>query len=519
MIVNRFTPLNSHPVSPIAERAYTLSPSWIVNDFPAPEPTAPLPRPECLTITPPPSDIKPPSIPPKIPLDTEPEPTFSRNADYLPLFPSPPQDALPTWGKPGTPGPVQIYLPPTPPDYIAFPWPDHPPPIPPRPQASAQGMLHTRIPSPCLHLTPPMPDYPPPPPQEQFQRLSQTAHASETSALPVSSASLPTPASSILELPSPPTTEARQTPTRPSPGALARKSLDFLRAAPTSAFQPSTTILSAANNNSDASNSSSSSKTSTSTSTIPTPQSPPTSIPSLKDTSNIPLETLTSHAQAQVTQARTLFDLVSQRLTPGENIWINDTISDTETAVREILVLTEGLRVDRQTKNGKLGLKTQFKWMMRDSRKAKEKRERLVLCNASLGGVLVRLQGVYSTLHVNNETAQLEEKAELGPSEPANVNGSTQRPTSTLHVAEPESPPWDLKMELQDAGMEVVVDEPVPGKEERSPSRFETQSPTPTISTGVSMQGSLGSAPSIVTLDHELLDMLSWRWAQGQSMR
>ncbi|RDW64437.1 uncharacterized protein DSM5745_09848 [Aspergillus mulundensis] len=481
MIVNRFTPLNSHPVSPIPERAYTQTPSWIGNDLPDLEPAV-HPRPDCLTITPPPSDITSPPIPPKIPLDTEQGPSISRDADYLPLFPSPPQASRPTWMvHDKTPGPVHIVVPPIAPEYLAFPGPDYPL-LPPRPQAPGQCVLHTRIPSPSLHITPPMPDHPRPS-QGQPHRPTQTAYASGASAL---------------------------------------------RAAPTSAFH-SPSMLSSPSNHSNSSNSSAASTTSTSILSLPTPQSPPTSTPSPKDISNLPLPALTSHVQTQISQARHLFDLVSHRLTPGENIWISKTISDTEVAMREILILTEGLRIDRQTKKGKLGLKTQLKWMMRDSRKAKEKRERLVLCNASLAGVLVRLRGVYSTLQVQagNELAELEEKVEVeigrGPSHSGNDTCNvypSQRRASTLHLTEPESSPWDLAVQRQDAGMEVVVDEPVQleVKENRTPTRFGAQSPTPTVSTAVSAQESIGSAASVATLDTELLDMLSWRWAQGRTM-
>lgn len=103
---------------------------------------------------------------------------------------------------------------------------------------------------------------------------------------------------------------------------------------------------------------------------------------------------LTHHVHTQTSQARHLFTELQHYLPFVEKQWIQSTIGDTEAAARDILLLTESMRIDQETNNGKLGLKTQFRWMMRDSRRARERRERLVLCHASLVAVLVRLEGV-----------------------------------------------------------------------------------------------------------------------------
>lgn len=103
---------------------------------------------------------------------------------------------------------------------------------------------------------------------------------------------------------------------------------------------------------------------------------------------------LTHHVHTQTSQARHLFTQLQHYLPFVEKQWIQSTIGDTEAAARDILLLTESMRIDQETNNGKLGLKTQFRWMMRDSRRARERRERLVLCHASLVAVLVRLEGV-----------------------------------------------------------------------------------------------------------------------------
>jgi hypothetical protein len=74
--------------------------------------------------------------------------------------------------------------------------------------------------------------------------------------------------------------------------------------------------------------------------------------------------------------------------------WDDGTISDIEEAIRDIAILLEPTRVERATKNGKLSLGTQIRWMYRDSQRARDKKDRLLACHSSLMAVLAHLQRV-----------------------------------------------------------------------------------------------------------------------------
>ncbi|KAL4997406.1 hypothetical protein BDV10DRAFT_186201 [Aspergillus recurvatus] len=474
--VTRLTPLNSHPPSPIKEQAHTRSQSLDTNDHSGP-PAAPsrpkhasLPVPSIRSSSPASSSTDAAAVP-----ATDSEPPSSQDADSAPPIPiqlqTPAQSLQPADAAISTP----TVSPPIPPAFSAPKLPDHPP---------------------------------PPPPRQQPQPRSETLFTSRTF-VPAPSALLP-PAPSITDQSPSPHLEARQRPPRPSLSNFTTQSLITLRAATASisAFQthsPSTFFSSPSSKST--SSSSSNSTTSTATASIPTPQSPPVPVPSPANPSDIPLTALTQHVQNQLSQARNLFSSLSHHLTSTENNWIHDTITDTEAAVREILILTESLRVDREVNNGRLGLKTQFRWVVRDSRKAKDKRARLVLCHASLVAVLVRLQGV-KVEYAGDGTgyAGANAKAEMGASDNRlmpSANGRVRGPTMNgLH-----SPSWDPAVQLQDPGMEWVVGEPT-GPEARSRV---PQSPTSTTSGRESIEPAQGK------LDNELLDMLSWRWAQGRT--
>ncbi|BCS21560.1 uncharacterized protein APUU_21992A [Aspergillus puulaauensis] len=166
----------------------------------------------------------------------------------------------------------------------------------------------------------------------------------------------------------------------------------------------------------------------------PTPAQPqfqppnpnPNTDPNPHDASS--LLALTHHVHTQTSQARHLFTQLQHYLPFVEKQWIQSTIGDTEAAARDILLLTESMRIDQETNNGKLGLKTQFRWMMRDSRRARERRERLVLCHASLVAVLVRLEGV---------RARVPETAFSAPSfvNPGNGAGPSPVPAAPVEIS------------------------------------------------------------------------------------
>ncbi|KAL6229769.1 hypothetical protein BDW75DRAFT_224466 [Aspergillus navahoensis] len=277
------------------------------------------------------------------------------------------------------------------------------------------------------------------------------------------------------------------------------------------------------------------------------PASPPSKTTNNPATS---LLTLTTHIQTQSTQARHLFTQVSHLLSVVEREWIDSTISDTENATREILRLTESYRVDQAVNNGSVGVMSQLRWLVHDSRRAREKREQLVLCHSSLLGVLGWLQGL--SLH-GLKSGQLSsvQEGEL----PVGLSRATTQATGygceggtvissvspsletygsesmsksgTRH--RPDSPAWDLSVQLQDAGMEVVVPksgrepepepehehepEHEPEPETRPKSEHEPGAQPGLLSVKVPMQSQDVSSSS---LDDELLDMLSWRWTQGR---
>ncbi|KAL4973558.1 hypothetical protein BDW66DRAFT_168456 [Aspergillus desertorum] len=468
--VARLAPLYSHPPSPIIEQEQNRRQSLDTNDH-LDTPAVPARRKR--------ASVPVPSI------RSSPPASSTTVAPSAPVTDSGPSDSLDT---------------------------DSPPLFPPQPQASAQSVAKSTptvgLPLPPAFSASMMPDYAPPQPQPQPQPQpgSEAIFTLKTSPLPVpaqTASILPTPTSSITDQPHTPHLEAHRLPTRLSLSKFATQSFTTLRAvaASLSAFQ-----IQSSPSSKSTSDPSSSSGSSASTASIPTPRLPPFSIPYPSTTSDIPLATLTQHVQTQLRQARHLFTSLSDRLTPAENIWVHDTISDTETAVREILILTEGLRVDREVNNGRLGLKTQFRWAVRDSRKAKDKSARLVLCHASLVAVLVRLQGVRAE-YARNGTRYASAKAELGPSEYRNLDGHVRKPPT----GEQDGPHWNPAVKLQDPGMESAADESARAETRSAVPQSRAQSPI----SPVSREESITLAPG--KLDNELQDMLSWRWAQGRT--
>jgi hypothetical protein len=179
---------------------------------------------------------------------------------------------------------------------------------------------------------------------------------------------------------------------------------------------------------------------------------------------------------------------------------------------------------------GRLGVKTQIKWMLRDSKRAREKRERLVVVHQSLMTVLGRLQGVQGvpvetgigaavasgmstgTERGRSGTDREEDTRDNGGFELAREEKTRRRRRMTVDKAQtispssmkqvPEEGPWDLSVQLQDAGMEAVVPNMVAEKVGISVTANQAQE--------------VGSPPS-TKMDNELMDMLSWRWAQGRA--
>jgi hypothetical protein len=209
--------------------------------------------------------------------------------------------------------------------------------------------------------------------------------------------------------------------------------------------------------------------------------------------------------KTQLGQARHLLATLSHHLPPAENIWIHDTVSDAEGTVREILMLTEPLRVDREVNNGKLGLKTQLKWAVRGSWKAKDMRARLSLCYSSLVAILMRLQD-YEAEYAESVAEHAAAKTETMTSDDRNPMTSTNVHVEGPTTSELESLHKYSAMQMEGLSLESVVDEHT-GIETRSAG---PQSPISTISREESIE------PAPEKLDNELVDMLSWRWSQGR---
>ncbi|KAI9367445.1 hypothetical protein BJX61DRAFT_551451 [Aspergillus egyptiacus] len=251
-----------------------------------------------------------------------------------------------------------------------------------------------------------------------------------------------------------------------------------------------------------------------------------------------PLQALTTHVRVQTTQARRLFAQKCHTIPETERTWMETTIRDTEDAIRGVDLLTESIRIEQETsRNGKIGVKAQIKWLLRDGVKAKEKRERLVLCHRSLVVVLGRLQGVHVATPISMQgqeegegylegpsPTEMEVSGPEGPQEQA-ISRIASPVASTVYTAparqlqQLDSPVWDLSAQLQDAGMEVVTPEtapPVPPKMPLPP-KIEITAGTCSVASSTVGEPSPGDLPS-TKLDNELLDMLSWRCGRGRGL-
>ncbi|KAL3442442.1 hypothetical protein BJX65DRAFT_286811 [Aspergillus insuetus] len=277
----------------------------------------------------------------------------------------------------------------------------------------------------------------------------------------------------------------------------------------------------------------SSSETASLTSSPPTHLIPP---PTSELSSNNPttsLQSLTAHIQMQTAQARHLFTQTLHLHSATEKQWTASTIADTEDATRDVLRLTESFRIEEEVNQGRVGVKSQLRWIVRDSRRAREKRERLVTCHASLMVVLGRLHDLVRKSSREPDDAQeggvgaqcAQDPVALEPEDMAGgamtgatVSGNMQKGVADIQNHRRGSGDWDLSVHLQDAGMEVVVHDPV-----------HSQKPEKDIVSPISMGSARDSMVKFpvqsqeqvesTKMDQELMDMLSWRWAQGKSLQ
>ncbi|KAJ5218402.1 uncharacterized protein N7498_000501 [Penicillium cinerascens] len=100
----------------------------------------------------------------------------------------------------------------------------------------------------------------------------------------------------------------------------------------------------------------------------------------------------TNHTLAQLQEAQRLRQLKEPLLEASECSWIDHTLEDVAEAAREAAILIEPMRVEQETRNGKVTLGRQLRWVYRDSQRAQSKNQRLLVCHQSLMVVLGHLQ-------------------------------------------------------------------------------------------------------------------------------
>jgi hypothetical protein len=100
----------------------------------------------------------------------------------------------------------------------------------------------------------------------------------------------------------------------------------------------------------------------------------------------------TNHTLAQLQEAQRLRQLKEPCLEGSERSWIDQTLEDVADAAREVAIIMEPTRVEKETRNGRLSLVRQLRWAYRDSQRAQSKNQRLLACHHSLMLVLGHLQ-------------------------------------------------------------------------------------------------------------------------------
>lgn len=175
----------------------------------------------------------------------------------------------------------------------------------------------------------------------------------------------------------------------------------------------------------------------------------------------------TNHTLAQLREAQRLRQLKEPLLEASECSWIDHTLEDVADAAREAAILIEPMRVEQETRNGKLTLGRQLRWVYRDNQRAQSKNQRLLLCHHSLMVVLGHLQ-------------------RLG------------RPESAI----PESPV------VHELGADTPSKDTVRSLSDRNRLRSGSNGPTTDV-----MEVMGPKSP----LNYEMHDMLAWRRSKGTS--
>lgn len=101
---------------------------------------------------------------------------------------------------------------------------------------------------------------------------------------------------------------------------------------------------------------------------------------------------ITELVESELHTAQRLRRLKDPFLSPEERERMDRIIDSTEDAIRAVAQLIEPSRVDRETRNGKIGLGNRFAWVFRDSHKIQERYARLTLSNQLLTSIIATLE-------------------------------------------------------------------------------------------------------------------------------
>ncbi|KAJ5575407.1 hypothetical protein N7450_009306 [Penicillium hetheringtonii] len=105
------------------------------------------------------------------------------------------------------------------------------------------------------------------------------------------------------------------------------------------------------------------------------------------------------HVLVQLREVERLRLLKDFALDASEKTWIDGTINDIQDAARDVALLLEPTRVQKETGNGRLSIGSQLRWKYHDSKRARDRKDRMIACHNSLMSVLNHLQRVEAPQH------------------------------------------------------------------------------------------------------------------------
>ncbi|CAI7625500.1 unnamed protein product [Penicillium manginii] len=106
------------------------------------------------------------------------------------------------------------------------------------------------------------------------------------------------------------------------------------------------------------------------------------------------LQKALNHVLIQLHEVKRLRQAKESLLECGEKYWVDNTINDVADATRDVALLLEPTRVEKETGSGRLSIGSQLRWKYRHSERAKEKKDRMMTCHNSLMSVLAHLQRI-----------------------------------------------------------------------------------------------------------------------------